>query len=69
QLRLGGVPVSEREIEIARLVTEGLTTRAIARRLVLSTRTVDNHLDRLYTRLGINSRTALARFVIEAGPV
>ncbi|MDO8672809.1 MAG: AAA family ATPase [Dehalococcoidia bacterium] len=69
QLRLGGVPVSEREIEIARLVTEGLTTRAIARRLVLSPRTVDNHLDRLYTRLGINSRTALARFVIEAGPV
>ncbi|MDO8670031.1 MAG: LuxR C-terminal-related transcriptional regulator [Dehalococcoidia bacterium] len=65
--RLAGVAVSERELEIARLVTEGMTTPEIARRLILSPRTISRHLERLYARLGIGTRTALARCVIEAG--
>lgn len=67
RLRLGGVSVSARELEIARLVAEGLTTAEIAERLTLSPLTVTYHLRRIYSRLGISSRTALARHVIEAG--
>jgi DNA-binding CsgD family transcriptional regulator len=60
-------PLSPREIEIVRLVADDLTTAEIAERLIISPRTVTTHLDRIYTRLGINSRTALVRYAIEAG--
>ncbi|MDO8670171.1 MAG: LuxR C-terminal-related transcriptional regulator, partial [Dehalococcoidia bacterium] len=67
QSRLGGVSVSPRELEIARLIAAGHTSDEIAKRLTLSPRTVDSHLRRIYTRLGINSRMALARLVFDAG--
>ncbi|MDO8671101.1 MAG: AAA family ATPase [Dehalococcoidia bacterium] len=64
---LGSVAISERELEIARLVAQGLTKAEIAKRLTLSPLTVGSHLHRIYERLGIHSRTALTRLVIEAG--
>ncbi|HET8853652.1 MAG TPA: LuxR C-terminal-related transcriptional regulator, partial [Ktedonobacteraceae bacterium] len=63
----GTTPLSPREREIARLVAEDLTAAEIAERLIISPRTVTTHLNRIYTRLGINSRTALVRYAIEAG--
>ena len=51
--------LTEREREIARLAAAGLPSKAIAGRLTLSVRTVDNHLNRIYTKLGISSRTQL----------
>jgi len=51
--------LSSREREIARLAVEGLTNRAIADKLVLSKRTVENHLQRVYTKLGVSSRVDL----------
>jgi DNA-binding CsgD family transcriptional regulator len=63
----GATLLSPRELEIVRLVAEDLTAAEIAERLIISPRTVTTHLDRIYTRLGINSRTALVRYVIEAG--
>ncbi|MBI2863344.1 MAG: AAA family ATPase [Chloroflexi bacterium] len=65
--RLGGFPVSERELEIALLVARGSTTAEIAKRLTVSPLTITSHLHRIYTRLGVSSRIALARCVIEAG--
>jgi DNA-binding CsgD family transcriptional regulator len=56
-------PLSPRELEVALLVAEGLTNAEIAERLTVSVRTVTSHLDHIYTRLGINSRVALARYV------
>jgi DNA-binding CsgD family transcriptional regulator/tetratricopeptide (TPR) repeat protein len=64
--RPSATPLSPREREIVQLVVEDLTNAEIAERLIISPRTVTTHLDRIYTRLGINSRTALVRYVIEA---
>jgi DNA-binding NarL/FixJ family response regulator len=59
--------LSERQLEVARLVAEGLGNGEIAAALVVSPRTVTTHLDHIYRRLGITSRAALARYVVEAG--
>ncbi|MBI2780878.1 MAG: AAA family ATPase [Chloroflexi bacterium] len=65
--RRDGGQLSQRELEVARLVAEGLTNGQIAARLVISPRTVGTHLDRMYERLGLASRAALARYVTEQG--
>ena len=67
RVRQNTMPLSPRELEIVQFVAEDLTTAEIAERLIISPRTVITHLDRIYTRLGINSRTALVRYAIEAG--
>ena len=52
-----------REREIARLAATGSTSRAIAEQLSLSPRTVDTHLSRIYRKLALPSRAALARLL------
>jgi DNA-binding NarL/FixJ family response regulator len=54
------VPLTRREREIAVLAAEGLASKAIGERLFLSARTVDNHLQRVYTKLGVTRRADLA---------
>jgi len=54
------VPLTEREREIALLAAAGHSSRAIAERLVLSVRTIDNHLGRIYDKLGVSNRAELA---------
>jgi predicted ATPase/DNA-binding CsgD family transcriptional regulator len=55
--------LTSREREVARLVTDGLTNASIASRLVLSTRTVDTHVQNIFTKLGVNSRAQIAAWV------
>jgi DNA-binding NarL/FixJ family response regulator len=57
------LPISEREREIALLVADGLTSREIAERLTVSQRTVENHVYRMYTKLGVSDREGLAALV------
>jgi DNA-binding CsgD family transcriptional regulator len=53
------LPITGREREIAMLVAAGLSNRQIADQLVVSVRTVEGHLYRIFTKLGINSRDQL----------
>ncbi|MGW5683249.1 helix-turn-helix domain-containing protein [Nonomuraea sp. NPDC003754] len=55
-----GPALTPREREIARLAASGLAGKDIAAMLVVSIRTVDNHLRSVYGKLGVNSRTDLA---------
>jgi DNA-binding CsgD family transcriptional regulator/tetratricopeptide (TPR) repeat protein len=54
------VPLTNREREIALLAAAGHPSRVIAERLYLSVRTVDNHLSRIYDKLGVSRRVELA---------
>ena len=60
-------PLSLRELDVARLVSDGLTNAQVAAQLHLSPRTVENHLQRMYERLRVPSRAALARYLAEHG--
>ncbi len=52
--------LTEREVEVVRLLAEGLTDREIASRLVISPRTVHAHLRTIYGKLEVSTRTAAA---------
>ena len=54
------VALSERERDVAMLAADGQSSSAIAEELSLSVRTVDNHLGRIYSKLGVASRVELA---------
>jgi DNA-binding NarL/FixJ family response regulator len=59
--------LTAREVEVLRLVAEGLTDAQAAERLVVSTRTVNSHLRSIYSKLGLSSRSAAGRFATEHG--
>jgi DNA-binding NarL/FixJ family response regulator len=59
--------LTEREVEVLRLVAAGLTNIEVADQLFLSRRTVDTHLQRAYGKLGVTGRAAATRFVVEHG--
>jgi DNA-binding NarL/FixJ family response regulator len=59
--------LTERETEVLRLVAKGLTARQIAERLVLSHRTVENHVQSTLRKLQLHNRVELARYAIEHG--
>ena len=54
--------LSRREREIAALAVDGLSAREIGEKLFLSVRTVENHLHRVYVKLGTTNRKELARY-------
>ena len=65
-----GPPLAQltpREREVLRLVTEGLTNRQIAERLVVSEHTVHRHMTNLLRKLDLPSRTAAAALAVRLG--
>jgi len=59
--------LTDREAEILRMVATGLSYRQIAERLVLSHRTVQNHVQNTLTKLHLHNRVELTRYAIEHG--
>jgi glucose-1-phosphate cytidylyltransferase len=58
--------LTRRELEVATLVSEGHTNRTVARRLRVAEKTVEMHLSKVFTKLGVLSRTELAGAMIRA---
>ncbi|PXY34768.1 DNA-binding response regulator [Prauserella sp. PE36] len=59
--------LTERETDVLRLVAKGLTAKQIADRLVISHRTVENHVQSTLRKLQLHNRVELARYAIEHG--
>jgi DNA-binding NarL/FixJ family response regulator len=59
--------LTERETEVLRLVAKGLTAKQVAERLVLSHRTVENHVQNTLTKLQLHNRAQLVRYALEQG--
>jgi DNA-binding NarL/FixJ family response regulator len=59
--------LSDRETEVLRLVAKGLSYKQIAERLVLSHRTVQNHVQNTLNKLQLHNRVELVRYAIEQG--
>jgi DNA-binding NarL/FixJ family response regulator len=59
--------LSPRQIEVLRLITEGLTSREIASRLRLSEKTVETHRSAVAQRLGIRDVAGLVRYAVRVG--
>ncbi|HWZ18401.1 MAG TPA: LuxR C-terminal-related transcriptional regulator [Ktedonobacteraceae bacterium] len=57
--------LTSREMDVLRLLAQGLTDAAIAQRLDIRYRTVSTHLTSIYNKLGVNSRVAAVRFAID----
>jgi DNA-binding CsgD family transcriptional regulator len=60
-----GQRLTDREFEVAGLVTDGLTNHAIARRLSVAPRTVETHVENIRRKLRVNSRAQIAAWVTE----
>ncbi|MEV4109757.1 LuxR C-terminal-related transcriptional regulator [Nonomuraea sp. NPDC049695] len=60
-------PLTRREMEIAQLVAQGMTNKAIASQLVIAQRTAEGHVEHILNKLGFNSRAQIAAWVCEQG--
>jgi DNA-binding CsgD family transcriptional regulator len=58
--------LSKRELEVLRLVGEGLTNGEIAKRLFISPKTAEHHVGRIYGKLQLRTRTELAAYAVRS---
>jgi predicted ATPase/DNA-binding CsgD family transcriptional regulator len=61
--------LTAREVDVLRLVAQGLTDAQVAEKLIVSRRTVSTHLTSIYSKLHVASRSAATRFAVEQGLV
>jgi HD-GYP domain-containing protein (c-di-GMP phosphodiesterase class II) len=57
--------LSERELDVLRLLSHGLTIKQMAAQLVISEKTVDSHIQHIYTKIGVSTRAGATMFAME----
>jgi DNA-binding CsgD family transcriptional regulator len=65
--RGGPVGLTLREVEVLRFVARGLSNKEIAERLVISPKTVSNHIEHIYAKIGASNRAAAGLFAMRHG--
>jgi len=65
--REGPVGLTAREIEVLRLLARGLSNREIGEQLVISPKTVGNHVEHIYSKIGASTRAAASLFAVRHG--
>jgi putative nucleotidyltransferase with HDIG domain len=56
--------LTSREVEVLRLLARGLSNKEIAAQLVIARKTVDNHVDHIYTKIGVSNRARASLFAV-----
>jgi DNA-binding CsgD family transcriptional regulator len=67
--RSGPAGLTSREVEVLGLVARGLSNRDVAKRLGISPKTVSNHVEHVYSQIGVTTRAAAALFAMQHGLV
>jgi HD-GYP domain-containing protein (c-di-GMP phosphodiesterase class II) len=65
--RKGPAGLTEREVEVLRLLARGFSNKEIASRLVISRRTVGKHVEHIYAKIGASNRAAASLFAVQHG--
>jgi DNA-binding NarL/FixJ family response regulator len=63
----GPAGLTPREVEVLRLLARGLSNKEIARRLVISPKTVGNHVEHIYGKIGASTRARAGLFAMQHG--
>ena len=59
--------LTEREVEVVRLLARGLQTKQVARALGVSVKTADHHVQHAYAKIGVSTRAGATLFAMEHG--
>jgi HD-GYP domain-containing protein (c-di-GMP phosphodiesterase class II) len=65
--REGPAGLTAREVEVLRLLSQGLSNKEIAQRLVISPKTAGNHIEHIYAKIGASSRATASLFAMQHG--
>ena len=57
--------LSEREVEVLRLIARGYTSKAIARALTITEKTAGHHVEHIYAKIGVSTRVGAALFAMK----
>jgi DNA-binding CsgD family transcriptional regulator len=63
----GPAGLTAREIDVLRLIARGMSTKDVAERLGISRKTVSNHVEHIYTKIGASNRATAALFATQHG--
>jgi DNA-binding CsgD family transcriptional regulator len=63
--RAASIELSEREIEVLRLIARGLSSKEMAARLVISPKTAGHHVQHIYSKIGVSTRAGATLFALQ----
>jgi DNA-binding NarL/FixJ family response regulator len=59
--------LTPREVEVLKLIARGHSNRVVAERLVISAKTVDNHIQNIYSKINVSTRAGATLFAMQNG--